>query len=90
MNINLLPYAIFWGVLALVVVFLIIYRKTVSNREDDALHLVGDAPSQQTSVAHKLLVIDRWGKTLTAIVAVYGIALAAIYLLQIWNNVPTY
>jgi len=90
MNINLLPYAIFWGVLAIVVLFLIVYRKSVSSQEDDSLHLEGNATSQQVSLAHRLALIDRWGKTLTVFVAVYGIALAAIYLYQVWNNVPTY
>jgi heme/copper-type cytochrome/quinol oxidase subunit 2 len=90
MNINLLPYAVFWGVLAIVVVFLIIYRKSVSNREDDSIHLEGSVPTEQMALAHRLELIDRWGKTLTVIAAVYGVALAAIYLYQVWNAVPTY
>ncbi|HTT60475.1 MAG TPA: hypothetical protein VMG35_01490 [Bryobacteraceae bacterium] len=90
MNINLLPYAIFWGVLAIVVLFLIIYRKSVSAREDDSIHLEGGMPSEQVALAHKLGVIDRWGKLLTVIVAIFGVALAAIYLYQTWNNIPTY
>ena len=90
MNINLLTYAAFWGVLAIIVVFLIIYRKSVSSQEDDSLHLQGSGATQQMSMAHRLALIDRWGKTLTVIVALYGLALAAIYLYQVWNNVPTY
>ena len=90
MNINLLPYAIFWAVLAIVVVFLIVYRKSVSSHEDDSLHLEGNMPREQTALAHKLALIDRWGKTLTVVAVVYGVALAAIYLYQVWNNVPTY
>src|ERR1017187_2076642 len=54
MNINLLPYAVFWGVLAIVVVFLIIYRKQVSSREDDSLHLAGSGPADQIALAHRL------------------------------------
>jgi len=90
MNINLLPYAVFWGVLAIVVVSLIIYRKSVTSQEDDSIHLEGNIPAQQTTMAHKLASIDRWGKTLTAVTVVYGLVLAAVYLYQIWNNVPTY
>jgi hypothetical protein len=90
MNINLLPFAVFWGVLAIAVVFLIFYRKSVASHEDDSLHLEGGASLQQMSMAHRLGLIDRWGKTLTILVAVYGIALAALYLYQVWNNVPTY
>jgi len=90
MNVNLLPYAVFWGVLAIVVVFLIIYRKSVSSHEDDSIHLEGNMPSEQMALSHRLALIDRWGKTLTILVAVYGVALAGIYLYQIWNTVPTY
>jgi hypothetical protein len=90
MNINLLPYAIFWAVLALVVLFLIVYRKSVSSREDDSLHLAGSGAAEQSTLAHRLALIDRWGKSLTVVVALYGIGLAAIYLYQVWNNVPSY
>jgi len=90
MNINLMPYAIFWGVLAIVVVFLIIYRKQIASHEDDSIHLEGSVPTEQVALAHRLAAIDKWGKTLTIVVAVYGVALAAIYLYQVWNAVPTY
>jgi len=80
MNINLLPYAVFWGVLAIVVIFLIVYRKSISNREDDSIHLEGGVSTEQVALAHRLEVIDKWGKTLTAIAVVYGVALLAIYL----------
>lgn len=90
MNINLMPYAVSWGALVIVVVALIIYRKTVTSREDDSVHLEGSMPAQQMVLAHRVGVIDRWGKTLTVIMAVYGLALAAIYVYQIWTNVPSY
>jgi heme/copper-type cytochrome/quinol oxidase subunit 2 len=90
MNVNLLPYAVFWGALAIVVVFLIIYRKSVSSHEDASIHLEGTMPTEQVALAHRLASIDRWGKMLTIVVAVYGVALAAIYLYQIWNTVPNY
>lgn len=90
MNTNLLPYAAFWGLLAIVVISLIIYRKSVSSHEDDSIHLEGNMPAEQTAVGHKLASIDRWGKTLTIVTVVYGLALAAIYMYQVWNNVPTY
>jgi hypothetical protein len=90
MNINLLPYAVFWGVLALVVVFLIFYRKSISSHEDDSIHLEGGMVAQQLTLGHRLNVIDRWGKTLTVIAIVFGLGLAALYLYQIWNTVPTY
>lgn len=89
-NINLLPYAIFWGVLAIAVIVLIFYRKSVTAHEDDSIHLEGNGPAEQISLGHRVAVIDRWGKSLTVVTVVFGLALAAIYCYQIWNNVPTY
>jgi hypothetical protein len=37
-----------------------------------------------------LALIDRWGKSLTVVVALYGVALLALYFYQVWTNVPTY
>jgi hypothetical protein len=90
MNVNLLPYALFWAVLAIIVISLIFYRRSVSSHEDDSLHLEGNLVSQQVSLSHRLALIDRWGKTLTIVAALYGVALAAIYLYQVWNDIPTY
>jgi len=90
MNFNLLPYAVSWGVLAIVVVVLIIYRKSLTNREDDSIHLEGTVAKDQVALDHKLASVDRWGKLLTIIAVVYGLALAGIYLYQVWTNVPTY
>ena len=80
----------FWGVLAIGVVFLIIYRKSVSSHEDDSIHLEGGMPTEQVALAHRLALIDRWGKSLTVVVALYGVALLALYFYQVWTNVPTY
>ena len=91
MNVNLLPYAVFWGVLA-------IGRGIPDHLPEDRFRARKTIPStwraacstDQVSLAHRLALIDRWGKSLTVVVALYGVALAAIYLYQVWNNVPTY
>ena len=90
MNINLLPYALFWVVLALIVIALVIYRRSVTMREDDSIHLEGGMPSEQITLAHRVEIIDRWGKALTVLAAIYGLALAALYVYQLWTNVPSY
>jgi len=90
MQINLLPYVVFWGVLALAVIFLIIYRKSVSSREDDSIHLEGSIATEQVALGHRLTMIDRWGKSLTVIAVLYGLALAGLYMYQVWNTIPTY
>ena len=90
MKFNLIPYAVSWGFLALVVLTLIVYRRAVSSREDDSIHLEGSMNVQQTALTHKLASIDRWGKALTIITVFFGIALAVTYFYQIWNTVPSY
>lgn len=85
---NLLPYAIAWAVLAVIVAALAIARKTVSSGEDDSVHLGGGsaaAVSEQLTVAKKLEAIDKWGKILTVILAVTGVILAVLYGLQMWD-----
>lgn len=82
-----IPFVVLWAVLALAVVGLIVYRRIVSASEDDMIHVsdpAGAVTSQQVSVAQKLDQIDKWGKTLTVVVVVYGIILAAIYVYQSW------
>jgi hypothetical protein len=87
MNMVLTPFLAGWIVMACGVAALAIYRKTISSREDDTLHVSAISNvnvSQQADVAHRLEVIDRWGKLLTVIAAVYGLALAALYTYQMW------
>jgi hypothetical protein len=35
-------------------------------------------------IAHRLDVIDKWGKLLTVIAAAYGLVLAIVYTYQTW------
>ena len=80
MNFNLLPLFVVWSVLALVVLALFIWRQVVSSHEDDSLHVMHGALSQQTSLAQKLDAIDKWGKILTVITVVFGLLIAAAYI----------
>jgi hypothetical protein len=52
----------------------------------DSIHVLADEVMipRQVAMAHKLEVIDKWGKLLTAVTVAYLIALAAIYLYQTW------
>jgi hypothetical protein len=85
MNINFIPFAVVWALLAVVVLALIAYRKVVSSQEEETLHLAdaGEA-SHQAVIAHKLELIDKWGKLLTVIAVVYGVILAGAYTYHIW------
>jgi hypothetical protein len=89
MNIALTPFVAVWVVLACVVAGLAIYRRTISTREDDMLHVThgesGRIP-KQAEVAHRLDMVDRWGKLVTLVVTLYGLLLAAAYSYQIWTE----
>ena len=85
MHLNLIPFVAVWAVFAVGVIFLIGWRKMVASHEDETLHVMDTgALSQQEVVAHKLDQIDKWGKILTAITVVYGLALGAYYMYQSW------
>jgi hypothetical protein len=85
---NLVPYIVGWSVLGIVVVVLAIYRSAVAGHEDDSLHVMaGEAPiiAHQQKLGRKIEHIEAWGKTLTAVLVVYGLILAAIYLYHAWQ-----
>ena len=87
MNINFTPFTVLWALLAAVVLGLILYRKTVTAHEDETIHLGAgseNAPAQQTAIAHKIEVIDKWGKLLTALAVVYGLLLVCLYTYLNW------
>jgi len=86
------PFTVLWVLLALVVLALIAYRKIVSNKEDETIHLGSGSeaiPAQQAVIAHKLDVIDKWGKLLTVIAVAYGIILLAVYTWMTWLSPGT-
>jgi len=85
MHIDLRPFIGLEILLAIAVIVMIAWRKTVARAEDDTLHVLqGEVAQQQTAVAHKLDVIDKWGKALTVIAVVFGVLLAAAWVYQAW------
>lgn len=90
MKINFLPLLASWGVLALSVLALFIWRKSVARNEDDQLHVLNAAvASQQAEVAEKLDQIDKWGKIDTAVTVAYGLVIAGLYFYQVWTTAST-
>ena len=79
MNINLIPYVAVWSVIAIAVLVLFVLRKAVASKEDDQLHVLHGEVAQQATVAGKLDAIDKWGKLLTVVAVVFGLAIAAVY-----------
>lgn len=87
MDSKFLVPAIGWGVLALVVLALAIYRMSIGSREDDRIHLnasEANVPTMQAAFAHRLETIDKLGKTLTVVALLYGAALLAWAIRDAW------
>ena len=78
-------FVIFWAILGVATLALALYRKFVTMREDDYVHLAASEERlipQQVATFQKLRRIDRLGVTLTILTAVLGLVLAALYLYQ--------
>ena len=85
---NLIPYVVIWAALAVIVLVMGIVRNLGAMHEDDNIHVsAGEAQMipKQVSFIRRLESLERWGKTLTIVTLVGGIALAILYLLQAWN-----
>ena len=64
---------------------LALWRKFITMREDDFLHIgEGDEKliPQQLELARKVALVDRWGEILTVVTAAYGLVLGALYLYE--------
>jgi hypothetical protein len=83
---QLTVYVVIWSCLAVVVLALALVRFVVALHEDDNIHISvaqESLISGQKAIFGKLDAIDRWGKTLTVLALVSGLALAALYLKQV-------
>lgn len=79
-----------WALLAVSVIVLVVWRKTVAREEDDQVHMLHtEAVPHQVLVAHKLEVIDKWGKVVTALTIAYGVIIAALFIYQTWVQSST-
>ena len=84
-DINLTPAVVVWIVLAIATLGLALYRKLISASEEDLIHLGPGEDRQisgQVALADRLKSVDRWGKILTVITVLAGLALAGVYLYQ--------
>jgi len=85
----MLPFVVLWLALASAVVGLAVYRKLIARNEDECLHM-GETDRQliarQTFIAQRLDAVDKWGKSLTVVAAVFGAILFAIYIYGVWMS----
>jgi hypothetical protein len=80
---------IIWGLLALTVLAVFLYRQKMAINEDDSVHLAvaeGSAISAQEELGKKLDAIDKWGKLLTIVAAVTFVILAGAQVYALWVN----
>lgn len=85
---NLIPWVVSWAVLATAVLVLAFYRRAVANKEDDYLHVDAAVAAQQTALAKRLEQIDKWGKILTVIAALFGLLVIALFMYNGWMHPP--
>ncbi len=86
---NLIAFVVIWIALAVAVAGLAIYRMVVGTREEDSIHLgEGEAPvvGAQVKLFRKLESVERWGKALTVVTVLYGLAILAAYLYRAWQQ----
>ena len=79
-------FVIFWAILGFATLALALYRKFVSMKEDDYLHLSAGEERlipQQVAVFRRIGSIDRWGISMTIVTVALGLGLAAFYLYQV-------
>jgi hypothetical protein len=80
---NWTPFLAIWICLGAVTLGLALYRKFVTMKEDDYIHVepweTAEVAKQQTT-AHRVHTIDRWGEGLTIVTVAAGLLLAVAYL----------
>ena len=89
---NWTPYLTVWTFFALIVLVLAAYRKMLSVREDDSLHVSEGSKglvSEQVANAQRIEVVEKWGKLLTLVVVLAGLALASVYFYGIFQTGTT-
>lgn len=76
-----------WVVLTVVVLAMAAYRHLLVRHGDATLDLMESSKvaAEQTRVFRRADGIERWGKILTAVVLVYGLALSVALLYHAWQ-----
>ena len=76
-----------WAFLAVIVLCLALYRFTLASHEDESIHVSSvevHQVAEQQQVFGKLNRVEFWGKLLTVVVLLYGLAIAGAYVYNAW------
>ena len=85
------PLLMIWVVFAGIVLVLLIYRFLLTAHEDTSIHVdvaERSLAEQQAGIAHRVELVDYWGKLLTIVTLLYGLGIAAAYLYLAWQIYP--
>jgi hypothetical protein len=82
----LFPLLVAWGVITAILIFVLIYRSMLENREEDQIFL--DAAAQSMANEQKLIVarIERLGRPITALIVLSSVLLVAAAGLWLWQG----
>ena len=86
---NLTVYIWAWALLAVIVLALAIYRNLLASHEDESIHVSEAEAGQvvaQKQVFKKLNKVEFWGKLLTVVTILYGLAIAGAFLYEQWQK----
>ena len=84
----MMGFFIGWVVLGVGVLGLAIYRKSITAKEQDWVHLRPSEEAmiaEQVDIAKRLKAIDRCGIWLTVVLALYGVVIGSIFVLRVWE-----
>ena len=86
MNIQLLLGL--WAAIFLSYAAVTILRWNAGKQEDDHLHVLDSEQmiASQTSIAHKLDVLDRWKTALLILTIVSAVAIGALQVWRVWQE----
>ena len=82
----LFPLLVAWGVITAILIFVLIYRSMLENREEDQIFL--DAAAQSMANEQKVIVarIERLGRPITALIVLSSVLLVAAAGLWLWQG----
>ncbi|HZU28594.1 MAG TPA: hypothetical protein VFA04_23925 [Bryobacteraceae bacterium] len=84
----MLTLVVIFALLLISVLVLAAMRKIAGREEEQLLTHVGDPAlvQQKAGIVERIDAIEKWGKTLTIVTAVYGLILLCWYLYQGWQQ----
>jgi hypothetical protein len=80
------PLLVAWGVVTAILIFVLIYRSMLENREEDQIFL--DAAAQSMANEQRALVsrIEALSKPITALIVVSSVLLVTVAGLWLWQG----